>query len=137
MKEVGQRAKLPRRLSGWTAFGSTVVVGALLAFSLLSFAGPLAWPLILILGAIVIWLRPPVRAGLGLISGIGLFVLFIGVIHLQDTPCSSSGIVISAEFSGVYSCGGLDSKPWLIVGSAAFIAGIGLFVAARQRATRG
>jgi len=137
MKEAGQRAKRPQRLSGWTAFGATVVVGMLLAFSFLSFAGPLAWPFILILGAILIWLRPPVRAGFGLVSDIGVFLLFIGVIHLQDTPCPPSGIVISADFSGVSSCGGLDSRPWLIVGSVVFVAGIGLFAAARQRATRG
>ena len=127
----------PRRLSGWTAFGSTVVMGALLAFSFLSFAGRLPWPFILILSAILIWLRPPIRAEFGLISGIGVFLLFIGVVHLRDTPCPPSGIVISADISGVYSCGGLDSKPWLIVGSAVFVAGIGLFVAARERATRG
>ena len=136
MEEAHKRAKRPRRMTGWTAFGATVALGALLAFSVLSFAGPLAWPLILIIGGVVIWLRPPIRAGFGMISGIGVFLLFTGVIHLQDTPCSSSGIVISADFSGVYSCGGFDSKPWLIAGSVALIAGIGLFVTARQHATR-
>ena len=136
MEETDKRAKRPRRMTGWTAFGATVVLGLLLAFSFLSFAGPLVWPVVLVFGAIVIWLRPPIRSGFGLFSGIGVFLLFIGVIHLQDTPCSSSGIVISADFSGVYSCGGLDSKLWLIAGSVVLVAGIGLFVGARQHATR-
>jgi len=103
-----------------------------LAFSFLSFAGPLAWPIVLILAGIVIWARAPVPAWFGLIAGIGAFLLFIGVIHLAETPCvigpSGETILVSG------SCGGLDAKPWLIIRSIAVALGIGLYLGARRRA---
>ncbi len=137
MEKADRRAKRPRRVTGWTAFGVTVVLGVLLAFSFLSFAGPLAWPVVLIIGGTVIWARPPARAWLGLIAGIGTFLLFVGIIHLNDTPCTAIGMISHGPGDGPYSCGGLDSEPWLIVGSVVFVAGIGLFVAARRRVTSG
>ena len=135
MEEADKRAKRPRRMTGWTAFGATVLLGVLLAFSFLSFAGPLAWPVVLVFGAIVIWARPPARAWLGLMAGIGAFLLFIGIIHLNDTPCTAIGTISHGPGDGPYSCGGLDSEPWLVVGSVVFVTGIGLFVAERQRRT--
>ena len=133
MEPVTASAKRPRRMSGWAAFGVIAVLGVLLAFSFLSFAGPLAWPIVIIVGAVVIWARPSARDWLGLVAGIGAFLLFIAAIHINDTRCPPSGTTIVTGPGGSYSCGGLDSKPWLIVGMIVFGAGIGLYTWARRK----
>jgi len=132
MGSTSTKAKRPQRMSGWGAFAAVAVIGALLAFSFLSFAGPLAWPVVLFLVAIVIWARAPTRAWLGLIAGSGAFLLFIGIIHLNDTPCTQIGAISHGPGDGPYSCGGLDSQPWLIVGGIVFAIGIGLFARPRR-----
>jgi hypothetical protein len=120
-------------MSGWIAFSVIGVLGVLLAFSFLSFAGPLAWPVVVIIGAIVIWTRPPARAWLGLIAGIGAFLLFIGIIHIGDTPCAAIGGMVShGPGDEPYSCGGLDAKPWLIIGSVVLAIAVGSFARARR-----
>jgi len=131
VNQVAEERKRPRRISGWSAFSVIGLLGTLLAFSFLSFAGPFAWPFILILGAAVIWVRPPARAWFGLISGIGAFLLFIAAIHLADAPCDTPAGIEALRTSG--SCGGLDSKPWLIVGALVFALGFGLYLWARRR----
>jgi hypothetical protein len=133
MDSSDTRLKRPRRIAAWPAFAVMTLLGTLLAFSFLSFAGPLAWPFVLMLGGIAIWARPHGHAAFGIVTGFGVFLLFVAVIHLNSNPCPPSGTLQSTAGIGPSSCGGIDSKPWLIVGSAALVTGVALFMAAHRQ----
>ncbi len=112
-------------LSGWPAFSVWALCGALWTFSFLSFAGPLLWPLAIGLTWFATRKTPKDRDLLGLLAGLGLFILYIGLINVGSSPCSESGIAFPDD--GQSSCGGSDARPWLLVGLVALSLAILLY----------
>lgn len=110
--------------------------GALWTFSVLSFAGPFAWPFAIALTWLLVRHAPDRRDAIGLVAGLGTFLIFIGLIHVGDTLCPESGtLTIPAGETGTISCGGLDSRPWLAIGALILIGALLLYRMARRRAS--
>ena len=127
----------PRRIEGWSAFGGWFFVGVLFGFAFAAAlsVGGLALPFVVILAGLMIWARAPVHALLGLVAGVGALILFIGIIHIGDTPCpdGESGTVSTETSPEFTSCGGLDAAPWLAVGATTLVAGSVVFALAERR----
>lgn len=64
-------------------------------------------------------------AAAGVVAGVGAVLLAIGLANLGYDPCPSSGTVTLAPGQSSSSCGGTSPVPWLAVGSALLLAGIG------------
>jgi len=74
------------------------------------------------------------RDAIGLIAGVAALLVFIGLLHIADTPCPESGILfVPAGEQGVVSCGGLDSAPWLVSGTLLLVAACVLYSTVRGR----
>ena len=116
------------RVGGWSAFVVWAIAGAMWAFSVISFAaGPFMIPFAGWLTWIA-WRRTERRRDvLGLVAGVGAFILFVGFLHVGDVPCDSPRAPRRS------SCGGIDAKPWLIVGSVIVAAGILPFLRPREK----
>ncbi len=139
----------PRRIDGWSAFLGWLLVGGLLGFAVLGAAsvGVLALPFVVILVVMMVRARPPSHSLLGLIAGVGVLLVFIGIINLGNTPCDETGTLVdgvivfgyveggSAEDGAETSCGGFAPAPWLAVGGTALAAGTVLFAVAERRAS--
>jgi len=137
----------PRKMVGWSAFLGWLLVGGLISFAILGAAsiGLLAVPFVVILIVMMRRARPPAHSLLGLIAGVGVMLMFIGVLNLGHTPCDETGTLVDGEVVFGYveegseedgaetSCGGWPPAPWLLVGGAAFAAGAGLFAVAERR----
>ena len=93
--------------SGWDWFGAWAFVGALCSFTLLALASIGLFLLPFALLALFLVGRRGVRGPelLGLITGVGAIVILIGTLNTGDH-------------------GGLDPRPWLIVGAALVAAGV-------------
>jgi hypothetical protein len=123
------------------------LVGGLLGFAVLGAAsvGVLALPFIVILVVMMRRARPPSHSLVGLIAGVGVLLLFIGILNLANTPCDETGTLIdgvimyghveagSEEDGAKTSCGGFAPAPWLAVGGTALAAGAALFAIAERR----
>jgi hypothetical protein len=139
--------KPPRRIDGWSAFLGWLLVGGLLGFAVVGAAsvGVLALPFVIILAVMMVRSRPPSHSLLGLIAGVGVLLLFIGVINLGTTPCDETGTLVdgvivfgsveggSGEDGAETSCGGFAPAPWLAVGGTALASGTALFAIAERR----
>lgn len=111
----------PEPTAGWPAYTVWAICGAMWTFSFLSFVGPVVWPLAIALTWLAFKYTPARRDALGLVAGVGAFLLFIGFLHVRDLPCDSPRAVTAS------SCGGLDSKPWSIIGSLVLVGALILY----------
>jgi hypothetical protein len=98
--------------------------------------GVLVVPVGLLLALGLVWRRPGVDS-LGSLAGLGVIVAWIGSLNLDYHACSSNPVGLSlprgATGSAVYSCGGVNGSPWMIVGGSAVVAVLILyFVATRS-----
>ena len=127
----------PEATSGWSAFIAWGFCGALWAFSVISFAGMFVLPLAVVLTWLLSRYAVDRRDAIGLIAGVAALLVFIGLLHMADTPCPESGVLfVPAGEQGVVSCGGLDSAPWLVIGSLLLIAAGLLYSVVRRRPPR-
>jgi hypothetical protein len=72
----------------------------------------------------------------GLVAGIGVMVAWIGSINLDYHACSSSSVSLAlprgSTRSAVYSCGGVNGTPWMIVGVTALLAALVVYIVATR-----
>jgi len=124
----------PEPTSGWTAFVAWGFCGTLWTVSAISFAGLFVVPLALVLSWLLFRYAMDRRDAVGLIAGVAAFLIFVGLLHIADTPCPQSGVlIIPAGAEGSVSCGGLDSFPWLASGSLLLIIAFVLYWLVRHR----
>jgi hypothetical protein len=100
----------PRRIDGWSAFLGWLLVGGLLGFAVLGAAsvGALALPFIVILVVMTRRARPPSHSLVGLIAGVGVLLLFIGILNLGNTPCDETGTLIDGVIVYGYVEAGIE-----------------------------
>jgi hypothetical protein len=122
--------------SGWAWFGAWAVVGALAAFSFLSWIGPLVLPV----AGLALWAvasrSPGWSTAFGAITGAGLLCLVIWLLNRDYVPCADNGALSGADIRpGETSiwCGGADPQPWLVAAIVLVVAGVGAFALARRR----
>jgi hypothetical protein len=80
------------------------------------------------------------REMLGLITGIGITITFIGSLHGNYQACSAEPralVLRPGQASAGFSCGGVDGPHWLIVGVALTIAAAAMYWYTARRAGSG
>jgi len=121
----------------WRCFLAWMLPGACLAFGVTAL-GVFVVPLGLLLAVGLAGRRPRVDA-LGLLPGLGGVVAWIGSINLHYHACSSSSVSVllprGTTRSVVYSCGGVNGVPWMVVGVSAVVAALVLYLIATRPAT--
>lgn len=119
---------LTRETSRWVWFAAWLIVGAVYAFSFLSFAGLFTLPIAILL-TILLARTGSSSAGLpGLVSGLGLPLLYIAYINREGPGNVCHSTATSQTCSEEWS-----PWPWLLVGMILLIAGFGIAVVRRRR----
>jgi hypothetical protein len=114
----------------WRWFAAWMLPGACLALGV-SALGVFALPVAAILIFVLSQRRSTVDA-LGLLAGLGAIVAWIGSLNLNHQACSSHTTRATLAPGGAqsisYSCGGIDGKPWLIMGIGIAAVAIALYL---------
>jgi hypothetical protein len=120
---------LPLRY-GWAWFGGWVIVGAGLAFGMISFIPVL--PLAAVIAFLLARKQRSAQAWWGAISGAGLLLLYVAYLQRRGpgTHCRSIG---TSQYTGTQCDEYLDPRPWLVIGVVLVVAGVVAFVVQRRR----
>jgi hypothetical protein len=112
----------------WALPGAMLCFSALSALSIGIFVAPFAALAVI---AVSRWdARRGVRgAAVGSVTGMGLTVLGIGLLHLGNTQCLAHG----AMPPGATECEEFDPTPWLLAGSLMVVVSIAAFALARRQ----
>ena len=124
---------------GWPAFFWYVLSGGLLSFGIVAAAsvGLLVLPFGMVLFGLLIAYAPDPRDRWGVFTGVGAVGILIGLLNIDNRPCAGwvSGQETGSTSSGAtssVSCGGLDGRPWLVIGVLLIV--VSLVVYRRRRA---
>ena len=114
--------------SAYTWFVAWLVVGAGLALGVLSVIGLFLLPVVVVATAFLVTRRGATRGLPGLISGIGIPLLYIAYLNRAGPG------TVCTVIRGGHSC--LDEYnpwPWLYVGTLLLLVGVAAFLASRRR----
>lgn len=116
------------RAARWGWFAAWMIVGAGYSFGLLSFAGLFVLPIALIVTVAFVRARSPLIGIHGLVSGLGLPILYIAWIN-REGP----GEICHTTATENYCVSELSPWPWVIAGSILVAAGLFLSIITRRQ----
>jgi glucan phosphoethanolaminetransferase (alkaline phosphatase superfamily) len=120
MDRSGQTAR-------WGWFAAWMIVGAGYSFGFLSFAGLFVLPIALLVTVVLLRARSPIVGIHGLVSGLGLPILYIALINRQGP-----GEICRTTATENYCVSQLSPWPWVITGSILVVIGLCLSVIKRR-----
>ena len=120
------------RRTGWASLVEWSLAFALLALVVVS-AASIGMFLIPVAMAAVATVGQRNRAWpyvpFGACLGVGALVTIVGLMHLRDVPCPTTGFAMRVAAGAHYRCGGFNPRPWLAIGGILSVVGLAGYLA--------